>query len=339
MSKPLIEITFDRADRRYAPGEEITGSLRAQVDKESECQVLYLRRQWRTHGRGNRDSGEPDEIAVVKGQRWVPGATYTIPFHFPAPHSPATYHGHYLNVDWYVTAKAYVRNSRELWPELCKTETEFLVGSDAGLKVRNAQVTRPGDDGLPSGAVAGGAFILVGLALMVYILSVESLAAWPEALAIGLFFAGIGIIILATRILPRVPRILAELRLGRVAVQVEPSRAGDSIQISIQFSPRSEIGLERIPVELSVEEVAVAGSGSTLKRHRHTVFKERIVERRSQRVYAKQDHRAELSLKIPPDLPVTFAATDNAIRWTMTIQIVLDGWPNWRIKTPITVHR
>jgi hypothetical protein len=346
MSEPKIEILFDRPDRTYAPGEEISGVVRARVYEECPYLTLELCYEWRTHGRGNRDSGDWARIGLAHQERLIPGTTCSFPFRFRAPDGPPTYHGHYLNVDWYVTAQAEVPIALKLgplqlgtWPKSWKTETEFLLRSDARLQVRSGSIVGPAGDQLYVASAIALTLGLLGAAVIAVSRPVPPRDTWLDALTLGLLFAICGAVTLAASVLVGRRRAIAALQLGRVAVMICAGQSGHSILTTIRFSPRSSIRLQEVTMELSVQERAVAGSGSTQETYTHTVFKGRAVERCFHRIHAKQDHRAELALKIPPDLPVTFHARDNDIKWTMTIQIVLDGWPNWTLKTPITVYR
>jgi hypothetical protein len=338
MSKPLIEITLDRADRTYAPGEEISGTVRWQVDREYECQALNLRYEWRTHGRGNPESGGRGDMVLASGDQWRPGATYSFPFKFKAPSGPATYHGHYLNVDWYVTARASLSTSGRVrhW----RKEAEFLLRSDAKLKVRSTLFTGPKGCVLPVvTALTATILAVAGFGLMSAPLYVPSAVSWGDAMILGLCPASLGLIILAVGASLARQRIFAATKLGRVIVQIEPSRMGDWSQVSIRFSPRSEVRLERISVQLLAVEETITGSGSTRELHARTVFSGRSVKPYSQGIEAGEDFLKELALDISPELPVTFTAPSNEIKWTMTIQIDLKGWPNWTLQTPITVYR
>jgi hypothetical protein len=101
-----IQITFDRLDRLYRSGETVSGKVVLQPDADRTYSKIWLTYRWRTHGKGDRDEGPEQSLALAEEQYVGAGERREYPFSFPAPNGPVTYHGHYLNVDWYLTAHA-----------------------------------------------------------------------------------------------------------------------------------------------------------------------------------------------------------------------------------------
>ena len=57
MSKCDLYLVFEEPDRTYHPGDEVVGAAKIVVNKDTKCDKIFLRTEWRTHGRGNRASG------------------------------------------------------------------------------------------------------------------------------------------------------------------------------------------------------------------------------------------------------------------------------------------
>ena len=104
MSKCNYEIVFDRADRTYEAGEQVTGTLRLTVNKTINCRNVRVTARWKTHGRGNLTSGKYFTLNVHEGEL-LEGRQYEFPFEFEAATKPWTYRGHHLNIDHYVEAR------------------------------------------------------------------------------------------------------------------------------------------------------------------------------------------------------------------------------------------
>lgn len=138
MSGCDLTLTFDRAGRTYHFGETVGGTVQVQVNSKCHCRWLGLEWQWRTHGRGDRDEGPKISLKLFEGN-WEAGETYCYPFRFATPRGPATYHGTYLNVDWYLKTAADME--RESGPSV---EKEFLLtppGLDSTVSIRPWRVT------------------------------------------------------------------------------------------------------------------------------------------------------------------------------------------------------
>jgi hypothetical protein len=105
MSNCELTQILDRPDLTYHFGDTVLGAVEVYVASKCVCRWLVLELEWRTHGRGDQDWGLHQRLKLFEGE-WEPGWVYRYPFAFTAPNGPATYHGHNLNVDWYVRARA-----------------------------------------------------------------------------------------------------------------------------------------------------------------------------------------------------------------------------------------
>jgi len=101
MSKCDLQIVFERDDRTYRGGDEVSGTVYVQVNQDVETNGIVLERFWQTHGRGNTATGPKERNVLFQGDLRA-GQSLSYPFRFTAPDGPPTYHGRYLNVDHYV---------------------------------------------------------------------------------------------------------------------------------------------------------------------------------------------------------------------------------------------
>src|SRR5690554_6767376 len=121
MAKCAINIELESSSARYTPGQVIRGVVTVAVDSDVKCNGLSVDLVWRTHGRGNRCSQIATGLILFEGQ-WTAGQEISYPFELTLPNGPMSYHGHYLNVDWYVLARADIP-----WAIDPKAEQEILL--------------------------------------------------------------------------------------------------------------------------------------------------------------------------------------------------------------------
>src|SRR5689334_7308514 len=122
MSKCELIIQTEKDGPDCTPGEVIRGRVRATLGEHPvKCRALTLRHEWRTHGRGNQRSGTSASVTLFEGD-WAAGERQEYPFELKVPNGPATYHGHFLNVDHYLVAEADVP-----WSFDPKAELELLL--------------------------------------------------------------------------------------------------------------------------------------------------------------------------------------------------------------------
>jgi hypothetical protein len=97
---------------RYAPDEEIAGTATITTDSDLACNHLYLRLQWRTEGRGDRDEQNLAELDIYQGTL-SPSTPITHDFRFRLPSSPWSYAGHYVSIVWAIQLNLDVPLTRD----------------------------------------------------------------------------------------------------------------------------------------------------------------------------------------------------------------------------------
>lgn len=126
MAKCDLTIEFDTPRERYHPGDEVSGHVVVQTDDSVRCDGLVAELLWKTHGRGNSTSGDAETVELFQGE-WVGSTHMRYAFRFTLPAGPVTYNGHYLNVGWFVRARADIP-----WKIDPKAEAEVVLVSGEG---------------------------------------------------------------------------------------------------------------------------------------------------------------------------------------------------------------
>lgn len=123
MAKCDLSIELDVSREVFHPGDEVSGQVVVQTDDSVRCDGLSVEMLWATHGKGTVARGEPEVLQLYEGE-WTGSTHMRYPFRFTVPSGPVTYHGHYLNVGWFVRACADVP-----WKIDPKAEAEIVVAS------------------------------------------------------------------------------------------------------------------------------------------------------------------------------------------------------------------
>lgn len=97
---------------RYAPGDEIAGTATIVPDGELRCNHLYVRLQWHTEGRGDRDEGTVAEEDIHQGT--LPASVpVTHDFRFTLPRGPWSFAGRYVTIVWAIQVSIDVPLARD----------------------------------------------------------------------------------------------------------------------------------------------------------------------------------------------------------------------------------
>ncbi|MGM0557831.1 MAG: hypothetical protein ACQEVA_15710 [Myxococcota bacterium] len=334
MAKCDLSVVLDEPNRTFEPGDRVTGRVVVDVDKAVRCDGLTVTHQWKTHGRGNVDRGAVGAETLFAGE-WEPGR-YEYAFDFGQPPGPETYHGHNLNVDWYVHATADIP-----WALDPDAEVDHLVrytGSPQDYQVGNPETVqnagrhRQGCGGCV--AIFGGMFLVPGvLALVVAWTSAE-----VEALFVGLILSAIG----GFLIWSGVSRRLAEKKLGDVEVTLVPAHVhpGGDVRCVVTIRPPKLLEINCIQYTFAGEEVVVRGSGTNSRTYRHQLHEDIEVDRWGEQktLQAGVEHTFEQAFTIPVDAPPSFdSADDNKLEWWIQTEVDIPTWPDWSTRNLMIV--
>ncbi len=312
MKKCDITIDFYRPDREFRTGQTVQGWVRVRVNKELKCRALNMNVYWKTHGRGNTSRQNYHQLMLFSGQ-WQVGETYEYPFEFSPPLSPQTYHGHYLNIDHFVSVRADIP-----WAIDARTEEEFLwrIGTEAEKLTDSAPVL---DDGNRLGNKIGLAFAAiiasVGIVFAVVSKATFALLAILPALLIAFFC-------LRSR--------LAEARIGKVEWGTLGScYAGEEMPSRLLIGPIGNVNIKNITATLYGCESVTSGSGTDATTYTHQLYNQSIVLTDSPAVTPGKVMEFEPQFMIPSTNALSVDLPDNKIRWVATLAIRLKWWPDW----------
>jgi hypothetical protein len=334
MSKCELAITLDRSEHTFTLGERIEGEVAVTADEGVRCDGLTLALGWQTHGQGNRTHGEPRAETLFVGS-WIAGERARHRFSIEAPRGPVTYHGHYLNVDWALLARADIpwaidpRATAEL---LLVPPTEGrLEAYDHGP--RHVE-TATGGPASPTSARAVQVvlgLLFIGFSVASFILSKGASLGAVVPLALGAYFL--------YRVFVR--DLLVRRKVGRVDAVVRPARlrGGDHVTCTLSFAPRRAASIEGISISLVGREVVVKGSGTNKTTHKHELHRESR-ELGVPGGAARPDGaplQVEAKLAVPAGAAPTFAATDNRLEWSIDVEIRIASCPDHKASYPIAV--
>ena len=332
MSNCELRIELDRENPVYQIGEKINCTIHVKVNKTVKCKGLVVEKGWETHGRGNQDSGGIEELTLFQGE-WRPGE-YQFPCSFKIDSGPLTYHGHYVNVDWKLLVRADIpwaidpKASREI---VIERNTDTRAG-DRSRSELNKPIN-PDDGGNKPGAmvmtflmflVIGGIFVATG---------------WKEDDLTGIIFGIIAILASLVPVYLYIHKYLAQRKLGKVDLHVYQVslRPGDETEVSVNFTPKESIQVNRVAILLRGEEEATSGSGTRRKTHSCIVHKKEYELSEKTRLGKRLIFDRSVKIAIPEDAPHTFIASDNKILWKLVLFIDIEDWPDWTSSRRIEV--
>lgn len=354
-----LQAIFDRGDRLYRFGDVVSGSV--VVESESNCTYseIWITYRWRTHGRGNRDQGEEKRLILAAEKMSLRvGERREFPFHFAAPNGPVTYHGHYLNVDWYLTAHAQRIPLGHL-----KSEQDFLLqaGEPTDAVVLGAkQVARkdlpvrlteeaPASYHLPE-VKAGShehsglwskvrSWLLILLAALLVWMSGTLLRKsldWDLVLIYGIpLGALIFLAVVAQGILRNAYR--RKLQLGEVWVRPDSVYAGSKIHGHVDFVAKRAVHLSGISASISARERIRRTVGTTTTTEIHVLDEKTYTRSFNEDLAEGRRIAFDCALPVGAEAPATFSSINNALEWTVMMKAELKGWPAWQKTLPITV--
>jgi len=325
MSKCDISISTHRTN--YRLGDTVKGTVTVQVNKECKCDGLVLKKHWRTHGKGNRSSGGQETLNLYQGV-WQPGI-YTYSFSFELNDGPFSYHGHYINVDWYLSAKADIP-----WAIDPSDEIEFILekGNEelpddlSGYEMHHVENRVSSIQNFGVFKYFPLLFVIVGVALIYY----------GESYIFGGIFSIVGTFFFYKVI----QSSIAEKKLGNVECSIDENNVnpGESINFTIAFTPNTDITINAASVRLIGKEVAVSGSGTKKTTHTHTLYANEIAILSKGAFTKGMPVHDKRRLDIPRDAAPSFSASDNRISWTLDIEIDIPRWPDWVHSLPVNVR-
>ncbi len=324
MSKCQISITFDRSDRVYYGGETVSGKVRLLVDQQTKSNGVKLTHRWRTHGRGNSDSGLPEEVILVEPRTLQAGEQFEFPFAVTSPTHPITYRGHLVYIDHYIRVDVDVPWARNPFAE---EEYELRPGHRPDLFTgeRNKVVSLTAQPAATNVGPLGKAILWGILAFILVVVAMTALFLLPIILIV------VGFIWVKKKAL--------KSRLGEVEVSVPHVLVAptEDWTFGIRFTPRKSFVVNSIYAELIAEESATSGSGTNKTTHKHKVLTERHVLREGGPVQFEDPVDEKITITFPDTRAYSFELSDNSLKWMINLCIDMPGFPDWTHTQPLQI--
>jgi len=306
-----LSVEIDDPERLRHGGETVRGVVHVRCESDVRCDGLSVRSLWETHGRGNVTSDETESKVLFQGD-WQAGQTYHYPFDLTAGDWPPTYHGHYLNVDHYIEARADIP-----WAFDPKTKAAFPLASSG----------KPAAPAKPTTNVGG----CVGAVTLIVILM--AVAVGGGLLMMNLFFAAIvGLLGLAAAGWGLFFVWLPKYRLGSVEYELPeaPLVPGDCLQGMLTVQPSGDVAIRGIHWTITAQEVCVSGSGSNRTTHKHMIFEHTEPVLATDTIRGGRQSRFPLRFDLPSRPIYSLDLSDNDLIWSATLRIDIPRWPDWK---------
>ncbi|MCA9196553.1 MAG: hypothetical protein KDA87_03405 [Planctomycetales bacterium] len=312
MSKCDVRIVFDKPDRTYHGGETVSGKVLVSVNQNVNAKGIRLTYQWRTHGRGNRATGDKQVLMLSEASQLTTGDDLVLPFQFTADEFPFTYRGHYLNIDHYVKADVDVA-----WAFNPKSEQEIIVLPGKRPAVFPASRTEVRLKEKPTKSNVGGAIgiTIVGIVLLVF--SFVFIFLLP--------FVLLGFVIYFIR----KQMLAAKIREAKFTVPHLVVAPNEPWSFEFEFVPKSSFSVNEITMILIGQERVISGSGTDRTTHRHKIHESVIQLHPAGQVPAKP-FRIAKTIPFPETTAYSFEASDNYLEWEARIRIDIPMSPDWK---------
>jgi hypothetical protein len=116
---PAVSLQFDRADRRYEPGDWIAARYRIDGLGEEPIEAIEAIEHsvlWYTEGKGEEDMGVHffERVAAGRGATAADGA---VAFRARLPASPLSYEGVIVKIRWCARVRIFFRTARDFVSE------------------------------------------------------------------------------------------------------------------------------------------------------------------------------------------------------------------------------
>lgn len=316
MSKCQISITFDRSDRIYYGGETVRGTARLLVDQQTKSNGVKLTYRWKTHGRGNSDSGLPEEIVLVEPRTLQAGEQLEFPFAVTSPSHPITYRGHLVYIDHYIRVDVDVPWAKNPFAE---EEYELRPGIRPELFTgeRSKVVSLTAQTAATNVGPIGKAILWIVLGILLVVVGMTAVFLLPIILIVVAFIW--------------IKKKALQSRLGEVEVSVPHVVVAPTEEwtFGLRFTPRKSFVINGIYAELVAEESATSGSGTNKTTHKHKVLTEKHMFREGGPLQSEQLVDEKITITFPDTQAYSFELSDNSLKWTVNFCIDIPGFPDW----------
>lgn len=327
MSKCDLRVELNDNQFQFKQGDTITGTVYVSVNKSVKCKDLFAELKWHTHGAGNKSRRTISKISLFSGTLEPGDYHYDFSLEIEEE-SPATYHGHYINIDWMVQAQIDIPWAIDPKAHcdiiVDRTEKSSPLSQNNKINIENKLQSKLW---MIFAIIFGSPFFLAGL----YSVIMQQY--------VGLIFLIVGGALIGGGIFIGIRNNLASIKLGKLEAYINKDTFApdEAIIVELRCCPKQSIPLNAINVILEGTEVATSGHGSNSTTYRHEFCKETCILESSRilKPYIPFSHKTDIS--IPFDAPSSFMTSDNSILWYVSLEIDIENWPDWVARKAIQV--
>lgn len=345
-----IEVIFDRENHLYKFGEVISGKVVVMPTSKRTYSGIWITYQWRTHGQGNRESGNEEKVILMEENSSLnAGERMELPFRFEAPNGPVTYHGHFLNVDWYLTAYAQWGSHSDSKSSECDfllrggEPTDMISLGHEGILLedlpdRSSDVPPPTERStLDRGgrlkpqinwSITNWIFIVT---IPIFILMIFNAPWFLYLLFYILLILGVIIYVIRGQAYKRI------IRLGNVWIGPTDVWGGGKVYCHVDFIAKRDFHLRSITASLSARERVNSTAGTSIVTNYHVVRNKTYSQPFNEDLLKGRQITFDYAIQVSPSAPATFSTFNNALEWIVTLKSEFKGWPEWKEIFPITV--
>jgi len=184
------------------------------------------------------------------------------------------------------------------------------------------------------GATAAGWNLIVGVFVAVAVSGyVQGQPDWILSISLVPFLAiGIGLLVYF------VYRILLANGIGPTLIEISEHPFAPGGRYSLFVSQAGRLRFSAFTVSLVSEEEATYRQGTDTRVERRTVFRQEIFRREGFEIHRGTPLEVACELDVPGRAMHSFRARHNEVRWKLTVEGRLAGWPGYRRDFPVIVR-
>ncbi len=330
MQKCELSISLNRSSGEYLPGDMVEGVVRVVANRDVSCSGLILSSMWKTHGRGNVESGEPNRELLFAG-KWSAGSAYNYEFSVPAGSWPPSYEGTVVSIGHYLSVKADIPWSRDpqevcpYWVKPRRFKQEEVVESEP---------KRKSTDSLPVHLFKR----FWWLPVIVLPLTVVFINAVVKFIKYGVIEEGMDFFVVM--VLITVPLVLFFLVFSGLSTRVlgcpelvvenDSLRFGGIVRAQFLTTTRKDVLVNSMIAELKATESCTSGSGSSAKHYEHVICKARQVFQSAAVLPEGKALSFPFRFKLPEAGPCSVQLESNNLSWELNVRVEIPECPDWQ---------
>ncbi len=322
MQQIKLLLVLDGADRHYTAGSPVTGTVEVKVLEACQCRALRISLVWKTHGQGPSQEGTLGSLQLFEGA-WQSDRYLRYPFQLEAPTGAPTYQGPSLSVDWYLRVEAELPRAVGSRQHMLEEPLTVLPAVEEPHETAGSWrrlVELPAPPQYLAGALGG---LHIGIHCLLF---ASDLA---PALVVGSLFGAPALVAMAWALtrsksagkrLPERGPDAIELWMGAREVV-----AGGALPLRVRIQAGSAFRVRQLSVTVQGEEVV----GDERLFHgptRHRWFSQDALACANRRLKERELlELGQVEVRLPEDAPASFTLGASAVRWSVKVQLHLEG--------------